>query len=41
MDAWIDWLRAGSKAARGHRQALDALADRRRAQLEEHIASLR
>ena len=41
MDAWLDWIRAGAKAAAGHRAELAMLKSRRLAMLEEHIASLR
>ena len=41
MDAWLDWIRAGSRAAAAHRAELDALQKKRLAMLEEHIASLR
>jgi hydrogenase nickel incorporation protein HypB len=41
MDAWLDWIRAGAKAAAGHRAELAGLKSRRLAMLEEHIASLR
>jgi hydrogenase nickel incorporation protein HypB len=41
MDAWLDWIRAGSRAAAAHRAELAALQTRRLAMLEEHIASLR
>jgi hydrogenase nickel incorporation protein HypB len=41
MDAWLDWIRAGSRAAAAHRADLAALQTKRLAMLEEHIASLR
>jgi len=41
MEAWLDWLRAGAGAAAAQRAELAAQEGRRRAQLEEHIASLR
>ncbi len=41
MDAWLDWLRAGARAAAAQRAELAAQESQRRAQLEEHIASLR
>jgi hydrogenase nickel incorporation protein HypB len=41
MDAWLDWIRAGAKAAAAHRAELAQLKSKRLARLEEHIASLR
>jgi hydrogenase nickel incorporation protein HypB len=41
MDAWLDWIRAGAKAAAAHRAELVQLKSKRLARLEEHIASLR
>jgi hydrogenase nickel incorporation protein HypB len=41
MDAWLDWIRAGAKAASAHRAELAQLKSKRLALLEEHIASLR
>jgi len=41
MDAWVEWIRAGAQAAAAHRAELAQLESRRRAMLEEHIASLR
>jgi len=41
MDAWLDWIRAGAQAAAGHRADVARLKSKRRAMLEEHIASLR
>jgi hydrogenase nickel incorporation protein HypB len=41
MDAWLDWIRAGAKAAAAHRAELAQLKSKRLALLEEHIASLR
>lgn len=41
MDAWLDWLRAGARAAAAHRAELAQLQSKRLALLEEHIATLR
>ncbi len=41
MDAWLDWIRAGAKAAAAHRAELAQLKSKRLALLEEHIATLR
>jgi len=41
MDAWLDWIRAGAKAAADHRADVAKLKSKRLALLEEHIASLR
>jgi hydrogenase nickel incorporation protein HypB len=41
MDTWLDWIRAGAKAAAAHRAELSQLKSKRLALLEEHIASLR
>jgi len=41
MDAWLDWIRAGAKAAAEHRAELAKLKSKRLALLEEHIATLR
>jgi hydrogenase nickel incorporation protein HypB len=40
MDAWLDWIRAGSAAAREARAQRAAEAARKLALLEEHIATL-
>ena len=41
MEAWLDWIRAGARAAAEHRAELAKLKSKRLAMLEEHIASLR
>jgi hydrogenase nickel incorporation protein HypB len=41
MDAWLDWLRAGTQAVADQRAELAAQAGQRLALLEEHIAALR
>ena len=40
MDAWLDWIRAGSTAAREARVQREADSARKLALLEEHIATL-
>jgi hydrogenase nickel incorporation protein HypB len=41
MDAWLDWIRAGSTAARAARLQRSAEAARKLTLLEEHIATLK
>jgi hydrogenase nickel incorporation protein HypB len=40
MDAWLDWIRAGSTVAREARVQREADSARKLALLEEHIATL-
>jgi hydrogenase nickel incorporation protein HypB len=41
MEAWLDWICTGARAAAEHRAEFAKLSARRLAMLEEHIASLR